>query len=110
MSSVQWKIKIEMFIYYLVLLSNTMEAVSLKLETEFLKDIEETMKKHRYTTKTEFIREAIRDKIKKLESEDAFKRLENYFGKFKGKGTTNEAIHEAREKAFEHLVKKIKLD
>ena len=44
-----------------------MEAVSLKLEDTFLRDIEKTMKKFRYTTKTEFIRESIRDKINDLE-------------------------------------------
>jgi metal-responsive CopG/Arc/MetJ family transcriptional regulator len=44
-----------------------MENISLKLEKEFLKTIEAIMKKHNYMTKTEFIREAIRDKIKELE-------------------------------------------
>lgn len=44
-----------------------MESVSLKIEGNFLQAINEVMKKHHYTTKTEFIRESIRDKIKKLE-------------------------------------------
>ncbi len=44
-----------------------MENISLKLEKDFLRVIEKIMKKHNYMTKTEFIREAIRDKIKKLE-------------------------------------------
>ena len=44
-----------------------MENISLKLEKEFRKAMEEIMKKHNYMTKTEFIREAIRDKIKELE-------------------------------------------
>ena len=44
-----------------------MEAISLKLDDGFLSDIEKTMKQHRYTTKTEFIREAIRDKIKQAQ-------------------------------------------
>jgi metal-responsive CopG/Arc/MetJ family transcriptional regulator len=43
-----------------------MESISLKLEKEFLQNIEKAMKKHNYSTKTEFIREAIRDKIKEL--------------------------------------------
>ena len=47
-----------------------MKGVSLKLEKEFLKAIEDVMKKHNYMTKTEFIRESIRDKIKKLEEKD----------------------------------------
>ena len=70
----------ESFKYYLVLLSYTMEAVSLKLENEFLHDIEKTMKKHRYTTKTEFIREAIRDKIKDLEKEELLMKAKKLYG------------------------------
>jgi len=48
-----------------------MENISLKLEKEFRKAMEEIMKKHNYMTKTEFIREAIREKIKVLEGKDS---------------------------------------
>ncbi|MBM3233975.1 ribbon-helix-helix protein, CopG family [Candidatus Pacearchaeota archaeon] len=47
-----------------------MENVSLKLEENFLKAIEAIMKKNNYMTKTEFIREAIRDKMRKLEEKE----------------------------------------
>lgn len=47
-----------------------MENISLKLEKEFLKAIEAVMKKHNYMTRTEFIREAIREKVKKLEERE----------------------------------------
>jgi metal-responsive CopG/Arc/MetJ family transcriptional regulator len=47
-----------------------MENISLKLERNFLQAIEKVMKKHNYMTKTEFIRESIRDKIKKLEEKE----------------------------------------
>lgn len=47
-----------------------MENVSLKLERNFLNAIEKVMKKHNYMTKTEFIRESIRDKIRKLEERE----------------------------------------
>lgn len=49
---------------------NLMENISLKLEKEFRKAMEEIMKKHNYMTKTEFIREAIREKMKKLGERD----------------------------------------
>lgn len=84
-----------------------MESLSLKLEDEFLQDIQKTMKKHRYTTKTEFIREAIRDKIKDLEKEEALLRLEKAYGASKRK-TTDEDIHKAGEKAFEDIAKQFK--
>ena len=47
-----------------------MENISLKLEKEFRKAMEEIMKKHNYMTKTEFIRKAIREKIKELEAKE----------------------------------------
>lgn len=84
-----------------------MESISLKLEDEFLKDVEKTMKKHRYTTKTEFIREAIRDKIRDLEKEEALLRLEKAYGASKRK-TTDEDIHKAREEAFKELDEELK--
>ena len=84
-----------------------MEAVSLKLEDAFLKDIEKSMRKHRYTTKTEFIREAIRDKIRDLEKEEALLRLKKLYGASKRK-TTDEELHKAGEKAFEELEKELK--
>lgn len=47
-----------------------MENISLKIEEGFVKVIDKVMKKHNYMTKTEFIREAIRDKIRKLEEKE----------------------------------------
>jgi len=55
-----------------------MENISLKLETNFLKAIEKIMKKHNYMTKTEFIRESIRDKIRKLEEKEIVEDKEVY--------------------------------
>jgi len=84
-----------------------MESVSLKLENEFLEDMENTMKKHRYTTKTEFIREAIRDKIKDLEKEELLLRAKKLYGASKRK-TTDAQLHAAREKAFEEIDKELR--
>jgi metal-responsive CopG/Arc/MetJ family transcriptional regulator len=47
-----------------------MENISLKIEKDFLNAIEKVMKKHNYMTKTEFIREAVRDKIRRLEEKE----------------------------------------
>ncbi|GEM_PF-530694 len=99
--------KIKILKYYLVLLSDIMESISLKLENEFLNDIENIMKKHRYTTKTEFIREAIRDKIKDLEKEELLLKARSLYGASNRK-TTDEQLHKAREKAFEELEEELK--
>jgi len=87
-----------------------MDAISLKLDEAFSEDIEKTMKKHRYTTKTEFIREAIRDKIRDLEKEEALLRVKKLYGAGakKGRIITDEDIHRAGEEAFEELDKEIK--
>ena len=73
-----------------------------------MKDIERTMKKNRYSTKTEFIREAIREKISELEKEEALRNVDKLFGKSKRK-TTNKQLHEAREMAVKELEKKFRL-
>ena len=98
---------LETFKYYIVLHSN-MESISLKLEGNFLRDIERIMRKHRYSTKTEFIREAIRDKINGIEKQETLKKINEVFGSSKRK-TTDEELHKSREKAVEMLEKKFGL-
>jgi len=83
-----------------------METVSIKLEDNFAKDLDKTIKKNHYTTKTEFIREAIREKLKKLETEEALRRLKMMFGSSKHR-TTDKQLHEAGEKAFAELEKEL---
>ena len=85
-----------------------MEAISLKLEDSFLEDIEKTMKRNRYTTKTEFIREAIRDKIKQLEKEEAILKVRNLYG-ISNRKTTDKELHKAGKKAFAELEKELNL-
>jgi len=81
-----------------------METISLKLENSFLHLIEKIMKEHRYSTKTEFIREAIRDKVDDLETKAALKRLEKVYGASKRK-TTEEQLEMAKEKAFREIAR-----
>ena len=87
-----------------------METISIKLEDDFLHDIEETIKKHRYSTKTEFVREAIRDKVKELEKEEILKKLAKFKGSLKGKAKMSD--EEAGRLASLKIAKKfgIKLD
>ena len=74
-----------------------MEHISLKLEGQFLRDLERAMKKKRYSTKSEFIREAIRDKIEEIEKKEMLAHIEKIAGKSKMK-TTDEQLHKIREK------------
>ena len=80
-----------------------MENVSIKLESNIAKNIEKRMNEFNYSTKTEFIREAIRDKLQMLDHEaqrkKAFKALYNARGIFKGKGKSEAEFRELRTKA-----------
>lgn len=82
-----------------------METISLRLEDEFLQDVERAMQKFRFSTKTEFVRAAIRDKINELEKEEIMKKMAILAGTSKKK-TTDEELHKAGEKAFESLERK----
>ena len=53
---------------YIVIHSN-METVSVKLESPLVRKIEQSMKEFNYSTKTEFIRSSIREKLIKLDDE-----------------------------------------
>ena len=82
-----------------------MENISLRLETKFIRELESFIKKHNYMTKTEFIREAMRDKIKELEKQETLNKIEKLFGSSKRK-TTNEDLHKIREKLTKDYEKK----
>jgi metal-responsive CopG/Arc/MetJ family transcriptional regulator len=84
-----------------------METISLKLEEGILKEIDEKLAKHRYSTRTEFIRDAIREKLSEFEKEEMLKAVAKLRGISKRK-TTDEQLHKAGEKAFELLEKKFK--
>ncbi len=87
-----------------------MENLSLKLEGPMARQIRRDMKDFRYATKTEFIRDAIRDKLKLNEEErkksGAWEALFAARGIFKGKGKakTDEEFRELTEKAGEEFI------
>lgn len=96
-----------------------MEHISIKLEENIARQIDRGMRDFNYTTKTEFIRDAIRCRLKELEEERAQKKgWEALFaarGIFKGKGKakTDEEWYKWRmeygEKLAEELAKKYNL-
>ena len=66
-----------------------MENVSIKLEPSITKQIDRKMKEFHYSTKTEFIRDAIRDKLEQLDEQatkkNAWEKLFAARGIFRGK-------------------------
>ena len=85
-----------------------MQAITIKMEDKLLNEIDQKLEYHRYSTRTEFIRDAIREKLSELEKEEVLKNLAQLKGSSKRK-TTDEQLHIAREKVFEKLKKKFNI-
>ena len=80
-----------------------MEVVTVKFQENVLKRIDSTINQHNFNSRTEFIREAVRDKLLELNKED----LINEFLKFKGKSkkkTSYEENIKIREDASKELI------
>ncbi len=81
-----------------------LEAISLKLDKGLLKDIDANLKKHRYSTRTEFIRDAIRHELTDLEKQELLRTVDQVWGASKHK-TSDEALHAVREQLTEKNMK-----
>jgi len=74
-----------------------MKTISLKVDKSTLTQIENLSKRFYYSTQTEFIREAIRDKIKQLEMENFTRELSSFKGKSKS-NINDKELRKIREK------------
>lgn len=82
-----------------------MESITIKVEEDFAKEIEKAMKPY-YSTKTEFIREAIRDKIKKTKLNEALEEYRKKYPRGRVKQTTYEEERAIREEVGREYAKK----
>ena len=78
-----------------------MEAVSLKLDENMLHNIDGSLKKNNYSTRTEFIRDAIRDKLDDLRRE----KMAQEFLKFKGRAKKKTTYEQNKKTAQEVMMK-----
>jgi len=87
-----------------------MESITIKVDESLAVEMDKAMKPH-YSTKTEFIREAIRDKLKVIKQDKAIDELKKYFGKAKAK-TTYKEERQIREEVGKRFAEKfgVKLD
>jgi len=90
------------------ILSITMQAITVKMEDKLLEEIDQKLQGHRYSTRTEFIRDAIREKLSEIEKEELLKKLAHLRGSSKRR-TSDEDLHKAGEKAFDLLEKKFNI-
>jgi len=84
-----------------------METITIKMEDKLLEEIDQKLEDNRYSTRTEFIRDAIREKLSELEKEEVLKSLAQLKG-FSKRRTSDDDLHKAGEKAFELLERKFK--
>jgi len=92
-----------------------MENLSIKLDERIAKQISKALKDFKYSTKTEFIRDAIRSKLNELEKE---KRIEEQWqklfalkGAFRGQGrfkSSEEFIKWREKEGSEELMKELR--
>ena len=85
----------------------TTELVTFKMEHELLEDVDKTSKMAGYQNRTEFIRNALREKIEEIKLNQAMIALSKIRGKAPRK-TSDEERARIREKVFAELERKIK--
>ena len=84
----------------------TTEMITLKLEDKFLKDIDTIVKKEGYQNRTEFIRNALREKVEETRLKQAMLEISHLKGASKKK--TTEAEYELMRKVgFEKISKNL---
>jgi len=96
---------IETFMYYYVLLC-LMESVTIKIERSLSDRINKSMRVKGYSTKTEFIREAIRDKLEMDEKNMLIKEFITLRGKASVK-TNDTQNKKVREEAAKELAREL---
>lgn len=82
------------------------ELVTFKMEHDFLEEVDKTAKSAGFQNRTEFIRNALREKVEEVKLKQAMMTLSKLRGKAPRK-TTDEERAKIREKVFEEFEKKI---
>jgi metal-responsive CopG/Arc/MetJ family transcriptional regulator len=82
-----------------------METISLKMDKNLLNDIDSSIKTHRYSTRIEFLRDAIRSKLNELDKEEAIKSLHG----LKGSLSSKKGDEEIGKIALRKIAKKLKV-
>jgi metal-responsive CopG/Arc/MetJ family transcriptional regulator len=81
------------------------ETISLKLDEEMLSNIDKSLKKNNFSTRTEFVRDAIREKLEKMTRDELIQHFLSLKGKAKTK-TTDEEWEKVKEEGFKNFMRK----
>ena len=80
--------------------------ITLKLENKFLKEVDTIVENEGYQSRTEFIRNALREKIEEIKIRKAMLKLASLKGS-SNKKVNEETYRKARSKAFDKISKNI---
>ena len=83
------------------------EMITVKLENKFLKNIDNVVQKEGYQNRTEFIRNALREKVEEVKLRETMASIAHLKGASKKK-TTEREYEEIRKRAFDELANKLK--
>lgn len=88
-----------------------METITFKIQEEIVKKIDGLLTPLHFNNRTEFIREALREKLRDLEKDKAINLLEKFKG-LSNKTVSDKRLEEIREQVGKEYAKKfgIKLD
>lgn len=104
--------RIALFFKHYIALHCIMENICLRLDKSLVRELEICMKEFKYSTKTELIRDALRDKLKKLAAERKKKKAWDALfaarGIFKDQAMTDEEFYKKREEFSEKLEKEFR--
>jgi len=81
------------------------ELVTFKLEKDFINEIDSISKKSGFSSRTDFIRNALREKVEDIKLKESLIRLGRLKGSVK-KITSDKELDKIREKALNDLIKK----
>ena len=83
-----------------------MDAITVRFQDNVLKRIDESISEHNFNSRTEFIREAVRDKLATLSKDDLIKEFLKFRGKAK-KTTTYEDNLKTKEIVGKELMEEL---
>ena len=83
------------------------ELVTFKLDNKFLKEVDSIVKKSGFSSRTDFIRNALREKVDEIKLKKAMMEIAYLKGASKKK-ISDEEYERARELAFEKISKELK--
>jgi metal-responsive CopG/Arc/MetJ family transcriptional regulator len=94
------------FKYYYVLQNITMKIVSVKFKENVLKEIDTSISRYNFNSRTEFIRAAVRDKLSELTKEELMQEFLKRRGKASRK-TTLKDNRKTKEIVGEEMMKEL---